>query len=225
HKIIFPHGEYPLKPAHLALIPDHQLFHCQGLTPAPNFWLTFQVSRRLTAHHAIPIILPIQAVELQLLRQLTRQFTGIGAGDAARIFHLSMALLHVVLVRPEIQWLETSASDNLRRTIRLMETAYAQPAKMASLARVAGLSVRGFSQAFKRSQGVTPGRFLTQVRVREAANLLANTHFSIEEIAEKTGFPNRHYLSRKFKQITGDSPARFRATLRRNRHTRPATPP
>jgi YesN/AraC family two-component response regulator len=46
--------------------------------------------------------------------------------------------------------------------------------------------------------------------VREAAHLLANTEETLEAIAEKTGFANRHYLSRVFKKVTGDSPASFR---------------
>ena len=81
---------------------------------------------------------------------------------------------------------------------------------MEELARMAGLSVRGFAKAFHRHQGVTPGHYLTQMRVRQAAEMLVHTHESLELIAEKTGFPNRHYLSRVFKRLTGDTPAHFR---------------
>jgi AraC-like DNA-binding protein len=225
HKVIFAKAEYELTPERLVLIPDHQLFHCHGPEPAPNFWITFQVSRRLALHQPVPIILPVRPVERLLLRQVTRHFTGIGKGDTERIFHLSQALLHVALVRSEIHWLASTVSDSLQRAIRDMETKYAAPLKMETLARTAGLSVRGFSKAFQKSRGIAPGKFLSQVRVREAADLLANSNSSMEEIAEKTGFPNRHYLSRKFKQVTGDSPARFRRKLRRtspSKRSRPA---
>jgi len=37
-----------------------------------------------------------------------------------------------------------------------------------------------------------------------------NTAPSLDEIADKTGFPNRAYLSRVFKRVTGESPAHFR---------------
>jgi AraC family transcriptional regulator of arabinose operon len=57
---------------------------------------------------------------------------------------------------------------------------------------------------------VSPSRFLSQVRVREAARLLANTDYSLDEIAEQTGFPDRYYMSRVFKRILEDSPAHFR---------------
>jgi transcriptional regulator GlxA family with amidase domain len=49
-----------------------------------------------------------------------------------------------------------------------------------------------------------------KVRVREAAHLLSHTDIPIEDVARHTGFLNRAYLRRVFKQITGESPAQFR---------------
>jgi AraC-like DNA-binding protein len=149
-------------------------------------------------------------VELNLIKRLASLFTGIGTGERERILHGSLALVHLVLMRPEIQWQEGAVPDGLRRAIQRMENEHAKPLSMADIARTSGLCLRGFTQAFKSHQGVTPGRFLIQVRVREAASLLANSKAGIEDIAEKTGFPNRHYFSRVFKRLTGDSPAQFR---------------
>jgi transcriptional regulator GlxA family with amidase domain len=149
--------------------------------------------------------------EKQLLRELARQFTGIGTGNRDRILHVSLALLHLLLSRKEIRWQTGMPTEGLQRTIRQMQTHPAAALKLEELARMAGLSVRGFAKAFKRHQGVTPGRYLTQMRVRHAAELLVHSDASLELIAEKTGFANRHYLSRVFKQVTGDSPAHFRS--------------
>lgn len=198
HKIIFSGAEYELGPAHLVLIPDRQLFHSVGQDPVPHTWIIFQVARRLDPRQAIPIQLRPNPTERVLLRELARQFTGIGTGDRDRILHVSMALLHLVLSRREIHWQSGLPTEALRRTIRHMETQPTAPLKMEELARMAGLSVRGFAKAFHRHQGVTPGHYLTQMRVRQAAEMLVHTHESLELIAEKTGFPNRHYLSRVF---------------------------
>jgi len=210
HKVVFPNVEYALTPEHIMLIPDHQLFHAVGRGPVPHCWITFQPARRLAARQNIPILLRVTRIERNLLRRLACQFTGIGRGDREAILHTSLALLHLVLIRPEIHWQEGTPPDGLRRAIRRLEMEYAKPLKVADLARTAGLCVRGFAKVFKRYQGVAPARFHTQVRVREAATLLAKTNDSIDQIAEQTGFPNRHYFSRVFKRLLGDSPARFR---------------
>lgn len=210
HKVVFPNAEYVLTPEHVYLIPDHQLFHSVGREPVPHTWLTFQVARRLDTRQAIPILLKPTEIERQLLGELARQFTGIGTGHRDRILHVSLALLHLVISRPELHWQADAPTESLQKALRQLETQHPQPLNLSEVARQSGLSQRGFAKAFKKSQGVTPGRFLARVRVREAANLLVNTDESLEEIAAKTGFPNRHYLSRVFKKMTGDSPAHFR---------------
>lgn len=211
HRVIFPSREYELTPEHMMLIPDQQFFHCQGETPVSNLWIAFNVARRLDARQAVPIRLRPRTIELSLIRQLVRLFSDKKSADSrTRIFHHSLALLHVVLNRPEIQWSEQASPEGIQRSVRRVETAFGTPLTVPELARIAGLSLRGYTSAFKRCHGVSPARYLTQVRVREAAHLLANTDETIESITAKTGFPNRDYFSRVFKRVTGEPPAHFR---------------
>ncbi len=238
HKVIFPQGEVELTPEHIVVIPDRQLFHCQGGRPVPNLWLAFNVTRRLSPGQPIPIVVRPTPAERRLLRDFARLFAGDAKGtgpcfrtdvcrqDASsgrkidqspeaseqsrnRIFHAGMALLHVVLSRPEIGW-QQSVPAAVVHTVAAIEKHYAEPLTVPRLARLANLCTEALARSFKRHQGETIGRFIMKVRVREAAHLLAHTDARIEEIAERTGFPNRAYLSRVFKRVTGESPAEFR---------------
>ncbi len=210
HRVIFSQVAYELGPAHLMLIPDHQLFHSVGETPVPHCWLTFNVTRRLAPEQSVPVLLSPDQTERELLARLARQFTGVGEGDCQAILHTSLALLHLVLIRPEIRWREPQLSEGLVRACRRIEAEYSKPLHLADLARTAGHCERSFARLFTSWRGVSPTRFLSQVRVREAASLLVNTDLSLDEIAERTGFPDRYYMSRVFKRIIGDSPAHFR---------------
>jgi AraC-like DNA-binding protein len=211
HKLVFSDTEYELTADHVVLIPDQQLFQTQANSLGPSCWMHFQVGRRLDPQQKIPIRLRLHPLEIKILNQLRRHFTGLGRGNREAVLHTSLALLHLLLIRPEINWMPNRPPDFLHLALRRIETEYAKGLSMPDLARTSGLSVRGFAQAFKKLQGMTPGRFLSQVRLRESAFLLVNTQLSIEKIAERVGFPNRHYFSRIFKRDTGDSPAHFRA--------------
>jgi AraC family transcriptional regulator, arabinose operon regulatory protein len=216
HKVIFSHGEYELTPERLIVIPDHQLFHCRGLKPAPNLWLAFSVARRLSPNQPIPIVLCPSPTERAIMRDFTRLFSGNEnppAQNGDRIFHSAMALMHVVLSRPEIQWRQTQP-ESVIQTVRYIEEHYASPMVIPRLAKMANLCTEALARSFKKHQGDTIGRFIAKVRVREAAHLLTHTDARIDDDAERTGFPNREYLSRVFKRITGESPAEFR-----RRHT------
>jgi AraC family transcriptional regulator, arabinose operon regulatory protein len=210
HKVVFHEREVELTPKRLMLIPDHQLFHCQGCTPVPTLWFAFNVARRLVAQQPIPILLSPTRTEQALMHDVTRLFSDEAQGpNRDRIFHASMALLHVVLNRPEIQW-QSKTPAAVVQTVRYIEDHFASPLCIPRLARLANLSVEALARSFKRCRGETIGRFIAQVRVREAAHLLMHTDVRIEDVAERTGFPNRAYLSRVFKRTTGESPAEFR---------------
>jgi AraC family transcriptional regulator, arabinose operon regulatory protein len=210
HRVVFGDRSIELAPDRLVLIPDRQLFHCQGSSPVPHTWLAFSVARRPSPRQAMPILLPPADTEIELLTDLSRLFVAEDRGTARnRIFHISMALLHVVLCRPEISWHERVPSMVVR-TVQYIEQHYASGLYIPRLAEMVDLCTEALARSFKRYQGETIGQFIVKVRVRRAADLLAQTDSSIDEVAEKTGFPNRFYLSRVFKKITGQSPAEFR---------------
>ena len=210
HKVVFQQREFALTPEHLMLIPDGQFFHCHGSTPVPSLWFAFNVARRLTPEQQIPVLLPVGRMELAMIHHVTGLFSGdAGEQNRDRIFHGSMALLHVALSRPEIQW-QRHTPASVVQTVQYIEDHFASPLLIPRLAKMTHISVETLARAFKKYQGETIGQFIMKVRVREAAHLLRHTDEKIETIAERTGFPNRSYLSRVFKNATGESPAEFR---------------
>ena len=67
---------------------------------------------------------------------------------------------------------------------------------------------------FKKFTGKTPTEFLTKVRISHACHLIDiyKTTLSLGEIAEKCGYTDYTYFSRKFKQIMRMSPREYMIT-------------
>jgi AraC-like DNA-binding protein len=211
HRVVFGNVSLDLTPEHIMLIPDHQLFDSVGTTPVPHFWMAFTPARRIDTRQSVPLLLKPERYELDLIRNLAALHNARGeCCDRNRTFHLSVALLSIVLSRPEIRW-QTGDAPKMEKVCRHIESHYAADLSIRATAREAGMSHAALIRSFKRYQGVTPVRFLMQTRVRQVADLLVNTPLTIDEIAEQTGFPNRAYLSRVFRKITGVSPASFRS--------------
>jgi transcriptional regulator GlxA family with amidase domain len=55
-----------------------------------------------------------------------------------------------------------------------------------------------------------PHQFIMENRTKEACRLLAFSDQSIEEIANRTGFANRHHFSRAFARRMNRGPAAYR---------------
>lgn len=210
HVIIFRGRTIELTPDRLVLIPPHCLFHSLGSQPAAHFWITFSFTHQLEPDQDLPVCLPPRDTELCLIRDLSELvLANTGWQPTDVIYRNSLALLHVVLSRPELRW-RSPPPEHLDRVRRHIEAHLDTRMSMAGLAVVAGLSPAGFNRAFKRHFGTSPARFVAEMRVREAARLLLTTRQTIDDIAEETGFPNRAYFSRVFKQITDEAPAGFR---------------
>lgn len=218
HRVIFPDREVPITPKHIMLIPDGCLFHCEGRTAVPNLWLAFSVGRRLATGTAVPLLLRPGPAELFLLRGIAH-LVDRRQPERESAYFAGLALLYLVLRRPEIRWEGGVIPAGVRRALGRIEKEYGSRWVLSALAREAGMSVRGFTGAFRRACGKSPAKYITEVRVRAASHLLLETADSIDAIAARTGYSNRHHFSRIFKGATGESPARFRLRHRETRWT------
>jgi AraC-like DNA-binding protein len=199
-----------LTPDHIMLIPDHSLFHCLGQQAVPTFWLAFSFTGKLHRRLPVPVLLPPRKTEMCLIEDLQALIEADTTWEPTdAIYRNSLALLHVVLARPELSW-QPPIPESLVRVKPYIEAHLRDPLPNPLLARKAGMSVTGFERAFKRHFGTTVARYVSEMRVREASRRLLQTPDSIDDIAATTGFPNRAYFSRVFKKVTGESPAAFR---------------
>jgi AraC family transcriptional regulator, arabinose operon regulatory protein len=214
HRVIFREKAITLGPDRIVLIPDHQLFHSIGSEPKPKLWIHFSREIQLLPTQTIPVVLVPCATERSLIQDLIRLLRSSKKPvDRDRTFHLSIALLHLVLSRPEIAW-QREVPANLMDVVRHIESNYASALYTRDLARLAHSSESVFRRRFQEFRNAAPAQFIAQVRIREAAHLLSTTSLDMDHVAERTGFPNPAYLSRVFKRVTGKTPARFRRESR-----------
>ena len=73
------------------------------------------------------------------------------------------------------------------------------------------LSYSSFRKTFKEYTGFSPARFINEVRMSKAKELLTNTSMSIKEIAYNVGYNNHDYFFTAFRHTTGQTPAEYRA--------------
>jgi AraC-like DNA-binding protein len=84
---------------------------------------------------------------------------------------------------------------------------------VGELARNVGLSEVRFRKLFHAQMGKSPKAYMLDLRLNRARALLqTNSHLTIKEIADQTGFSDPHVLHAAFKQAFGATPASCRQT-------------
>ncbi|WP_103352559.1 AraC family transcriptional regulator [Amycolatopsis sp. CA-128772] len=78
------------------------------------------------------------------------------------------------------------------------------------LARAAMFSKFHFTRVFLRVTGLSPGRFLSALRLAEAKRLLATTVISVADISHQVGYNSVGTFSARFSGSVGVSPSGYR---------------
>jgi len=100
--------------------------------------------------------------------------------------------------------------SRIQRALELMHTRPEHRWTVQSLAKAAGLSRTAFARRFTAALGASPLRYLTELRLRRAAELLTTSDGSLAEIAAEVGYDSEFAFSRAFKRYTGKAPGLFR---------------
>lgn len=109
---------------------------------------------------------------------------------------------------------QTAERDGLRQVQRWIADHPDEDLSVANLARRAGMSERHFARSFRQEIGVTPARYVEQVRLEAARRLLEETDEGVEVVARRCGFGTAETLRRSFIRSLHLSPAEYRRRFR-----------
>jgi AraC family transcriptional regulator len=102
------------------------------------------------------------------------------------------------------------ANWQARRTLAYIEANLASKMGIGDLANVVALSRSHFSRAFKHSLGLPPMAYVAVRRVERAKAMISSTSDRLAEIALACGFADQAHLNRRFRDLIGMSPGRWR---------------
>jgi AraC family transcriptional regulator len=102
----------------------------------------------------------------------------------------------------------------IARAARYIEASYAEPLTIDDIARAARMSRFHFSRRFRDATGRSPYRYLLDVRLERAAELLRRGSCGVVEAALSVGFSDPCRFSNAFRARFGAAPGRWSAATR-----------
>ena len=196
-------------------------FACTLLNP-----LRFGVLPQLTQRYVAPLMenrrLPYLVVDdgreegrrvLETLDQLLK--SRVYADDLSP---LTVASGFYALVRDVLALSATARPTNnahphltaLNAMVEFIHGHYEQSISLAQIAEAGSLGRTACTTTFRRYLDMTPIEFVTDVRVRAAARLLAATDLPVNVIAARTGFASASFFTRTFRTVMDITPSQYR---------------
>lgn len=110
--------------------------------------------------------------------------------------------------------------EEIEKACSFMEQHYTEAICLDQLCRCCGLSKSTLLRAFTRSKGVTPYRYLENIRIGAAKKLLEQGTAPIDA-AMQTGFSDQSHFTNYFSRFIGLSPGLYRDIFRTKREKTP----
>ena len=101
----------------------------------------------------------------------------------------------------------------INKAIDFINQNYYMDLNIKELARKFAFNSNYFTTVFKQLTGQTFTKYLTNIRIQKACELLRSTELGMSEIAESIGYTDVQYFYRVFKKVTGKTTAEFRDTM------------
>lgn len=152
----------------------------------------------------------------QMGRLVAQEIDAPSSGSQMMLDSVSLALI----VRMLRSWSNLSDRTDLhkaglaawqqKRAIEQLQSRYHDNLSIADLAAELRLSPFHFIRSFKRSVGVPPHQYLTQVRLERGRVLLETSLLSITEVAFQIGYESPAHFARLFRRHYGMTPTAYR---------------
>lgn len=107
---------------------------------------------------------------------------------------------------------EKALRDGQRMKIMLqyIQEHYGEELTLTKIAQSAAVSENECLRCFRTMIGSTPIRYVKQVRIQRAAELLAATDRKISDIGGMCGFQEMSYFAKIFRELKGYTPKEYR---------------
>jgi AraC-like DNA-binding protein len=107
-----------------------------------------------------------------------------------------------------------SIDFRVRKSLRILDDAFAQGVELDVVARDAGLSRPHFFKLFRENTGVTPALYTNTMRVERALDRLTQSRISITDIGFELGFSSQSHFTHFFSSHVGIAPTQYRTIAR-----------
>jgi AraC-like DNA-binding protein len=219
-ELILNHQSYFPTAGDIVIIPygTHVTYHPINENYYKKYWCHFQAQH--TSMHLFDFITVPYVIKSNAPEEITSVFTALTQSFQTQTSFSPLILngylqhlLALCLKDVGIERLSYSQSVPTDKIELLNQYIYAHLESEITLAELADLvhfHPNYFIRFFKKYFGTSPLKYVSNVRIERAKELLKTTALSITEISEQLGYSSAYHFSARFKEAVGYSPRSYR---------------
>ncbi len=200
--------KYVCDPQSVLLLPKNKVYTYEILKLGPCVSIEFECDGNIDDFHAFKVA---DKTEIRkLLYSMVQLWKAKSGGYMLSALSAFYEILHILYLYDNVDYGIRKKEAALSPVISYISEHYADAdITNEKLAEIADMSTVYFRKLFTQRYGISPMKYLTNVRIETAKNLLLGGNASVSDIGESIGFASVYSFSRAFKKNTGISPTEF----------------
>lgn len=123
-------------------------------------------------------------------------------------------VIYNIIKESELSYLSKDTLGRIKPAVDFIHSEYMKDnIAVSTLADLCGMSEVTFRSIFTNAMGITPIKYINNLKIESAKDLLSLGTHTVAEAAELSGFHDECYFSRAFKKSTGISPIEYKNTV------------
>ena len=142
-------------------------------------------------------------------------FEGFARNDRFRDYDLSCLLERILIEAGRSIESSSKGSVLLNKSINYINEYFNKKIPITKLASIENMCMTTYNKYFKKIMGISPTKYIIELRMTSAKELLEFTDLPIKEIAITCGYDDLNFFSKTFKTTEGITPSDYRKEARR----------
>lgn len=147
---------------------------------------------------------------LRLFREADKAFASAGANRKMKCKACLCEVISTLQHEYSLGYISGERREIISAALEKIHGNYTEEdLNIAGLSKLCGITPEYFRSIFVKIYGVPPSKYIANLRISRAKELLSSGMYSVSETAHMCGFEDVSYFSRCFSRITGVAPSEY----------------
>ncbi len=196
------------QPGSVLFMPNEQAYETEIMEDTHFLTIHFQTLGKITP--VVPFIMEHASSQLQNLFELVLNHYSATSTSFFKCYSYFYNLLAEIEKYVQKKYTVSSNPTVSKAKSEIERNFSDNNFNIDSLVSCLDISASHLRNEFRKKYSATPIEYLKHVRLQNAITLLASGYYSIQEIAEKSGYSSTSYFIQSFQRATGYSPTKYK---------------
>ena len=196
------------RPGSIRFLPKSEVSHYEVVRHKPGDCIDifFQSDRPVASEAFV-----IDVSRSERMERLFKRIFAVWVAKEDGYRHECIALLYSIFAELEKKsYFSTQKFSKIKPAVDMIHSSFLQKTpSVGELSVLCGISESYLKQLFGEKYGISPKKYMIQLKINHACELLRMDRYSVAQVAELCNFSDVYFFSRQFKEYTGITPTQF----------------